>query len=214
MVYENTDFFPTPEGEQLKCPPPSSTYGFQKLAVEYFAKGAWEQYKLPYTIIRPFNCVGIGEKRALGDLEIKSGNINLAMSHVIPDLVQKVLKDQNPLHILGNGNQIRHFTYGGDLAEGIRLCVESDKSFNEDFNLSTKTPITILEVAKLIWKKIKPNDEFNFKLDKPYMYDVQRRSPNVEKAKKLLGFEAKTTLDESLEEIIPWISKQIISKGI
>jgi len=214
MVYENTNLFPTPEGEQLSCPPPSSTYGFQKLAAEFFAKGAWEQYKLPYTIIRPFNCVGIGEKRALGDLEIKSGNINLAMSHVIPDLVQKVLKDQNPLHILGNGNQIRHFTYGGDLAEGIRLCVESDKSFNEDFNLSTKTPITILEVAKLIWKKIKPNDEFNFKLDKPYMYDVQRRSPNVEKAKKLLGFEAKTTLDESLDEIIPWIREQIILKGI
>ena len=54
MVFESTKIYPTPEGEQLKCPPPLSTYGFQKLAVEYFAKGAWEQYKLPYTIIRPF----------------------------------------------------------------------------------------------------------------------------------------------------------------
>ena len=41
-----------------RCPPPQSTYGFQKLAVEYFARGACEQYKLPYTIVRPFNCVG------------------------------------------------------------------------------------------------------------------------------------------------------------
>ena len=214
MVYENTNLFPTLEGEQLNSPPPSSTYGFQKLSGEFFARGAWEQYKLPYTIIRPFNCVGIGERRALSDIEIKSGNINLAMSHVIPDLVQKVLKGQNPLHILGNGNQIRHFTYGGDLAEGIKLCIESKQSINQDFNLSNKTPTTIIEAVKLIWRKIKKNDEYSFKYEKPYLYDVQRRSPNVEKAMKLLGFEAKTTLDESLEEIIPWISEQIASKGI
>src|SRR5436853_5518253 len=64
MVYENATTWPTPEGEQRRCPPPSSTYGFQKLATEYYAQGAWEQYQLPYTLIRPFNCVGIGERRA------------------------------------------------------------------------------------------------------------------------------------------------------
>ncbi len=73
MVFESAKKFPTPEGEQLKSPPPLSTYGFQKLACEYFAKGAWEQYELPYTIIRPFNCIGIGEKRALCDKEIPFG---------------------------------------------------------------------------------------------------------------------------------------------
>ena len=57
------DEFPTPEGEERRCPPPASTYGFQKLAVEYFTQGAHEQYGLPYTIARPFNCVGIGERR-------------------------------------------------------------------------------------------------------------------------------------------------------
>lgn len=61
MVFENAVIWPTPEGERRRCPPPSSTYGFQKLATEYFAQGAWEQYHLPYTIIRPFNCVGIGK---------------------------------------------------------------------------------------------------------------------------------------------------------
>ena len=106
MVFESTNKFPTPVGEQLKCPPPLSTYGFQKLACEYYAKGAHEQYQLPYTIIRPFNCIGTGEKRALSDKDILSGNVKLAMSHVVPDLVQKVLKGQDPLHILGTGNQI------------------------------------------------------------------------------------------------------------
>src|SRR5260370_4731610 len=83
MVFENTAEFPTPEGAERRCPPPRSTYGFQKLATEYFAQGAWEQYKLPYTIVRPFNCVGIGERRALRDRDIASGNTKLAMWHVV-----------------------------------------------------------------------------------------------------------------------------------
>ena len=65
MVYESATVWPTPEGEQRRCPPPASTYGFQKLATEYYAQGAWEQYKLPYTIARPFNCVGIGEPQGI-----------------------------------------------------------------------------------------------------------------------------------------------------
>ena len=110
MVYESATVFPTPEGAQLTSPPPVSTYGFQKLAAEYFATGAWEQYELPYTIVRPFNCVGIGERRALRDTDIMSGNVKLALSHVVPDLVLKVLKGQDPLHILGDGSQVRHYT--------------------------------------------------------------------------------------------------------
>lgn len=128
MVFENAGEFPTREGDQFKVPPPLSTYGFQKLATEYFARGAWEQYQLPHTIIRPFNCIGVGEKRAIYDRVVLSGNIRLAMSHVVPDLVQKVLKGQDPLHILGSGDQVRHYTYGGDLAEGMRLCVESGQA--------------------------------------------------------------------------------------
>ena len=57
-------------GPGARVPPPLSSYGFQKLAVEYFARAAWDQYELPYTILRPFNCVGIGEGRALGDVEV------------------------------------------------------------------------------------------------------------------------------------------------
>ena len=210
MVFENATRFPTPEGEERRCPPPASTYGFQKLAVEHFAQGALEQYGLPYTIARPFNCVGIGERRALGDREILSGNVKLAMSHVLPDLVQKMLKGQDPLHILGDGNQVRHYTYGGDLARGIRLCVEHPAALNEDFNLSTATSTTVLELAEQVWGKVhgaaKP---FRYVSDEPFQHDVQRRVPSVEKAKRLLGFEATTTLDQVLDEVVPWIAEQI-----
>jgi NAD-dependent epimerase/dehydratase len=215
MVFECADTFPSREGDEHKCPPPLSTYGFQKLACEYFAQGAWEQYRLPYTVIRPFNCVGVGEKRALCDKIISSGNVRMAMSHVIPDLIQKILKGQDPLHILGAGNQIRHYTYGGDLARGIRLCIESDKAVNEDFNLSTPVSTTVLEVAEQIWNKIHTDGRpFQYVSDKPYPYDVQKRVPSVEKAERLLGFHADTPLDRILDELIPWIAEQISVGGI
>ncbi len=214
MVYECATNYPSKEGDEKRIAPPLSTYGFQKLACEYFCQGAWEQYKLPYTIIRPFNCVGTGEKRALCDSEILSGNVKLAMSHVVPDIVQKIVKGQNPLHILGSGNQIRHYTYAGDLARGIRMCIESPKAVNNDFNLSTPVSTTVLELAEAIWKKINPDKPFNYVSDTPFKYDVQKRVPSVEKAKNILGFEANTPLDKILDEVIPWIAEQIKLGGI
>jgi nucleoside-diphosphate-sugar epimerase len=209
MVFENAAVWPTPEGEQRRCPPPSSTYGFQKLATEYYAQGAWEQYKLPYTIIRPFNCVGTGERRALCEKQVLSGNVKLAMSHVVPDLVQKVLKGQDPLHLLGDGGQVRHYTYGGDLARGIRLCIERPEAVNEDFNLSTEVSTTVLELAQLIWQKLRPGEPFRYVCDPPYPYDVQKRVPTVDKAARVLGYRATTPLNEVLDVVIPWIRRQV-----
>lgn len=209
MVFESATEFPTPEGAERRSPPPLSTYGFQKLATEYFTQGAFEQYELPYTIIRPFNCVGVGERRALSDKHIKSGNVTLAMSHVVPDLVQKVAKGQDPLHILGNGNQRRHYTYGGDLARGIRLCVEHPAAVNQDFNLSTAAGHSVLELGEAIWKIMKPGKPFRTVSDDAFKYDVQNRVPDVQKAKKLLGYEATTPLNTILEEVIPWVVEQI-----
>src|SRR6201999_415392 len=158
MVFESTTHWPSAEGDERKVAPPLSSYGFQKLAVEYFALAAWDQYKLPYTIIRPFNCVGIGESRALGDVEIESGNVKLAMSHVVPDLVQKILKGQDPLHVLGSGDQVRHYTYGGDLAAGVVTAMEHEDAFNEDFNLSTAESTPVRQLAEMIWHKVKGED--------------------------------------------------------
>jgi nucleoside-diphosphate-sugar epimerase len=209
MVFESTEHWPSVEGDERKIAPPLSSYGFQKLAVEYFAHAAWDQYQLPYTIVRPFNCVGIGEGRALGDVEVSSGNVKLAMSHVVPDLVQKVVKGQDPLHILGDGKQVRHYTYGGDLAQGIVTCMESEAALNEDFNISTAESTTVEELAQAIWRKIKGDAPLRLEHDDPFEHDVQRRVPSVEKAKKVLGFECTTTLDEMLDEVVPWVAQAV-----
>ena len=128
----------------------------------------------------------------------------------MPDLVLKVLKGQDPLHILGEGNQVRHYTYGGDLAHGIRLAMESPAAVNDDFNLSTATSTTVLELAEAIWHKVHGRrPPFRYVTDPPFEHDVQLRVPDVRKARDVLGFEATTSLDAMLDEVIPWIRTEV-----
>lgn len=210
MVFESATEWPSHEGQQREIPPPLSSYGFQKLSVEYFAQAAADQYGLSFTIVRPFNCVGVGERRALTDVEIESGNVTLAMSHVVPDLAQKILKGQDPLRILGSGDQVRCYTYGGDLARGIVTAMEHPAALNEDFNISTSAPTTVLALAEAIWRKVHgPDRPFRVLHDPAFPHDVQRRIPSTEKARRVLGFEATTSLDEMLDEVIPWVATAI-----
>src|SRR4029078_7565451 len=141
-------------------------------------------------------------------------NIKLAMSHVVPDLVEKVLKGQDPLHILGQGNQVRCYTYGADLAKGIVTCVFHQAPHNEDFNISTPTATTVLELAELVWKKVNGSKPFRYVSDPPFKYDVQQRVPDVSKAKRLLGYESATTLSQMLDEVIPWIKTEVAAGTI
>jgi UDP-glucose 4-epimerase len=210
MVYESADCWPSDEGQQLDVPPPRSAYGFQKLAVEYFARAALDQYELPFTIVRPFNCVGVGEGRALGTEQVMSGNIRLALSHVVPDLVQKVLRGQDPLRIFGSGEQLRHYTYGGDVAAGVVTAMEHPDALNEDFNISSAEGTTVRELAAMIWARVNgPGRPLRLVHDAPFQHDVQQRVPGTGKAKRLLGFEATAGLDLMLDEVIPWIAAAI-----
>jgi UDP-glucose 4-epimerase len=139
-----------------------------------------------------------------------SGNVRLAMSQVVPDLAEKVLKGQDPLRILGTGSQARHYTYGGDLARGIRLCIEHPAATNEDLNLSSPVRTTVLELGEFVWHKTHgSNKSFRYVSDPAYEYDVQERSPATEKAACMLDFHATTSLDDILNEVVPWIAEQI-----
>jgi nucleoside-diphosphate-sugar epimerase len=61
----------------------------------------------------------------------------------------------------------------------------------------------------MIWERINPDKPFRHVCDEPYPYDVQKRIPSVEKAKRLLGFEATTPLSAILDEVIPWVKAEI-----
>jgi nucleoside-diphosphate-sugar epimerase len=130
------------------------------------------------------------------------------MSHVLPDLVNKILKGQDPLHILGCGDQVRCYTNGLDLARGIRVVIESEKAINNDFNLSTPVATSVLELAELIWNILKPNEPFRHVCDTGFEYDVQKRVPDTTKAKEILGFEATVPLKDSVIEVINYMKNK------
>ncbi|CAK0850481.1 unnamed protein product [Prorocentrum cordatum] len=82
-----------------------------------------------------------------------------------------------------------------------------------DFNISTDVGHTVLELAEVIWRKILgPDVRFKHVSDDPFEYDVQNRVPCVAKAKEVLGLECTTSLEEALDEVVPWVKEQV-SRG-
>ena len=88
------------------------------------------------------------------------------MSHVVPDLVQKVLKGQDPLHLLGDGSQVRHYTYGGDLAAGIVTAMEHPRP-ERGLQPLNATSTTVLELAEIIWRRSTATTAFRYVATSP-----------------------------------------------
>ena len=120
-----------------------------------------------------------------------------------------ILKGQYPLRILGKGDQIRHYTYAADIANGFYECIMNPNALNDDFNIGSPVGHTVLELAEKIWNKINPGKELQIESDEAYPYDVQKIIPDITKAKEILGVECNTSLEDALDEIIPWIKNQI-----
>lgn len=194
MVFENSNRWPCKEEDLATIPPPNTAYGISKLVGEYFCKAYLEQYGLKYTIIRPFNTYGINDypRAEVGD------------AHVIPDLVKKVLSNQRPLEILGDGEQKRCFTHVSDVAEGIVKAIDNPAAVNEDFNLSVEEETRIIELAEMISNICRPGEEFFVKHLPSYSVDSRRRQADATKAKKILGWEPTKDLEDGLREVIRW----------
>ena len=124
-------------------------------------------------------------------------------------MVNKVLSGQDPLHILGSGEQIRCYTNGKDIARGIRLCMEYTGE-PTDFNISITQPNTVYQLATLVYREIIGDSEASPRVihDEPYEYDVQKRIPSTWKAKNVLGFEAEVSLEESVKEVVKYMREK------
>lgn len=195
MVFESTSKFPSLEKDVRQIPPPITSYGFSKLIGEQYCLAFAEQFGLKYTICRPFNSYGINE--APGE--------EVGYAHVIPDLIKKILSNQYPLEMLGNGKQTRCFTHVADIARGIILAMESEKAINEDFNIGTEEETTMLDLAKVLFKLCGPQKPFKVKFVHGFQHDIKRRIPSSAKAKKILGWKPEKKLEEELPIIIEWI---------
>jgi nucleoside-diphosphate-sugar epimerase len=197
MVFERATEFPTTEAHLDSCPTPRSAYGFSKLAGEVYTRAAHDEHGLRYTICRPFNAYGPGE---LPDAE------EPGIAHAVPDLIHKALTGRRPLEIFGSGEQTRTITHVDDIADGIVTAMGSPAGENEDVNISAAQELTVADLARLIWEAC-GNDPGQFELRHlpTFAVDVQRRWPSVEKAKRLLGWEARVDLRDGLAETVEWL---------
>jgi len=199
MVFERAELFPTPEDYLPDCPVPQSAYGFSKLTGEVYCRAAHEEHGLPYTICRPFNAYGPGE---LPDPEP-------GIAHAVPDLIAKALAGQRPLQIFGSGKQTRTLTYVDDIADGLVSAMSSPAGLNEDFNISSARELTIAEIARIVWEACgQDTDAFELEHLPSFNVDVQRRWPSVEKARKLLGWEAKIAVEEGIALTVRWLRER------
>lgn len=198
MVFESAKTFPSKEEDIESIPPPVSAYGFSKLTGEWYCRSFHDQYRLPFSICRPFNAYGINEfpEREVG------------YAHVIPDLVRKILSKQYPLEMLGDGTQTRCFTHVSDVADGIITVALHPKGENEDFNIGSDKEIKMIDLAKVIWQEMKVEKPFKVEFVKGFKFDIKRRVPNVKKAKKLLNWEPKVKFEDGLGDVIEWLKLQ------
>ena len=141
---------------------------------------------LPTTSVRPFNVYGPGQ--------IGGGAIRA--------FIEAALAGRD-LTIHGDGSQIRAWCYVDDMVDGTLLALEHPNAVGESFNIgNARSAVTIYDLAKRIKQLTRCPGEVVFQ---PLHYaDVELRIPNVEKARTLLGFEARVELDEGLERTIAW----------
>jgi UDP-glucose 4-epimerase len=196
MVFEQALRFPTPEEHVLECPMPRSAYGFSKLAGEVWCRAAAAEHGLPFTICRPFNAYGPGEMP-----EDEPG-----IAHAVPDLIRKVLAGQQPLQIFGSGEQTRTLTHVDDIADGIAVAMASPAGLREDFNVSASQELTVAEIAREVWDACgRDPEDFALEHLPSFEVDVVRRWPSVEKARRLLGWQARIELRDGLEQTVEWL---------
>ena len=201
MVFERAELFPTPEDYLLQCPVPISAYGFSKLTGEVYCRAAHDEHGLPYTICRPFNAYGPGE---LPDAEP-------GIAHAVPDLIARCCPGSGRWRSSARVEQTRTLTHVDDIADGIVTAMSSPAGLNEDFNISASRELTVAEIARIVWEAC-DEDPQAFALEHlpTFAVDVQRRWPSVEKARELLGWEARIDVEDGVAQTVYWLRQREI----
>jgi UDP-glucose 4-epimerase len=162
------------------------TYAVSKLAGEYFAHAYYDELGLPTVTLRPFNVYGPGQ--------IGGGAIRA--------FIEAALEGRD-LVIHGDGSQIRAWCYVDDMVEALLLALEHEAAVGQTFNVgNARSTVTIYDLARRIHRLAGASGEIVFQ---PLHYtDVEMRIPNVDKARRVLGFEPRVELDEGLARTIAW----------
>ncbi|MBM3677688.1 MAG: NAD-dependent epimerase/dehydratase family protein [Actinobacteria bacterium] len=171
------------------------TYAVSKLAGEHMAHAYYAELGLPTVSVRPFNVYGPGQ--------IGGGAIRA--------FIEAALAGRD-LTIHGDGSQIRAWCFVEDMVEALLLCLEHPGAVGESFNIgNARSAVTIYDLAGRVKRLTACPGEIVYE---PLTYtDVELRIPNVEKARTLIGFEAKVDLDEGLERTIAWYRTRVSARA-
>lgn len=166
------------------------TYAVSKLAEEHLAIAYHHERGLPTAVVRPFNVYGAGQ---VGEGALRT-------------FVQRAIRDE-PIEIHGDGTQIRAWCYVDDMIEGVMLAMTHRNAIGQSFNIGNQRAITtIYGLANTVIRVLDSKSPIVF-TRRDYA-DVELRIPAVEKARELLGFEAKIDLDEGILRAAEFYRKQ------
>ena len=201
MVFERATEFPTTEEHLADCLAPRSAYGFSKLAGEVYTRAAHDQHGLRYTICRPFNAYGPGElprRRRAGH--------RARRARPDPQGSRPAGARWRSSARASRRGRSRTSTTS---PTGSSPRWRSPAGENEDFNISASQELSVAELARMIWEAC-GNDPAQFELRHlpSFEVDVQRRWPSVEKARRLLGWEARIELRDGLAQTVAWLREQ------
>ena len=204
MVFERATEFPTPEEALVRTLTPRSAYGFSKLAGEHYCRAAHDEFGLRFAIVRPFNAYGPGEMP--GD--------EPGIAHIVPDLIERALRRERPFEIFGSGDQTRTLTHVDDIASGIAAALVRPEAIGEDFNVSANEELTVREIARIVWEAC-GNDpaELEFRHLPSFEVDVVRRWPSTEKARRVLGWQARIGVRDGIADTVAWFGERSGRRG-
>jgi UDP-glucose 4-epimerase len=170
------------------------TYAVSKLAEEHLAFAYHREQGLPTVALRPFNVYGPGQ---VGEGAMRT-------------FIMRALAGEDVL-IHGDGTQIRAWCYVDDMVEGILLALTRDEAVGESFNIGNqRTVMTMYGLASTVVRLLESESQIRFVA--PLSADIELRIPQVEKARRLLGFDAKVDLEEGIARTAQWFSGAVANR--
>ena len=169
-------------------PRPEDPYGIAKYAVEMDLRAAHEMFGLDHVIFRPHNVYG--ERQNIGD----------RYRNVLGIFMNQIMQGK-PMTIFGDGEQTRAFSYIGDVAPAIVEAAFREDCYNEVFNVGSDDARTVNELARIVAEAfgVEPQVEHL-----PARLEVKHAYSSHEKIRRVLGMEARTSLEEGVRRMAEW----------
>ncbi len=166
-------------------------YAISKLAAEHLSHAYYKEFGLPTISVRPFNIYGPGQ---VGEGALQR-------------FVLSALRGEN-LKVFGDGSQIRSWCYIDDFVDCLLLCLEKPAAIGEVFNIGNpQASVTVMALAQTVIRVM--DLPISIDLVARSGADVELRIPNIEKARKILGFEPLIDLDEGIRRTANWYREQM-----